>query len=412
MSQWTPTWSIQIDGVEYKDVTLSNLTIGSGRTDIYSQAVAGYLNIQLIELNGQAVTADINSAITVYVEDSTGTPIPIFGGSITDVILTVASAGDAGMSQTVNIVALGALSRLPKVLTQGVLSKDFDGNQIYSILAGILFGAWNEVPASLTWANYNPTTTWANAQNSGLGTIDTPGNYELAARTADVTDAYSLVAALATSGLGYLYENASGQISYADSTHRSSYLTTNGYVNLSANDAFASGLQTAMRAGDVRNSITVKYKNGAEVSDTDQDSIDLFGSLAQSIQTSLENSADATSQAAFYLTLRAYPRANFNQISFPIGSPDLDDSDRDNLLNVFMGMPVNISDLPINMGTNFQGFVEGWQFQAGYNSLTLSLYVTPVEFSLQAMKWNDVSGAESWSTISNTLTWLEATLVS
>ena len=411
MTLWTPTWSIQIDGVEYKDVTLSNLTIGSGRTDIYSQAVAGYLNLQLIELDGAAVTAGINSAITVYINDSTDTPIPIFGGSITDIVLTVQSAGDAGISQTVNIVALGALSRLPKVLTDGVLSKDYDGDQIYSVLAGILYGAWNEVPAALTWAAYNPTTTWANAENSGLGTIDRPGNYELTARSADVTDAYSLVAALANSGLGYLYENASGQISYADSTHRSSYLTTNGYVNLSANDALASGLQTATRAGDVRNDVTVKYKNNQEVSDSDQDSIDIYGSLAQSIQTSLENVADATFQAAFYLTLRAYPRANFNQISFPIGSPEIDDSDRDNLLNVFMGMPVNISDLPINMGTNFQGFVEGWQFQAGYNSLTLSLYVTPVEFSLQAMKWNDVSGAESWSTISNTLTWLEATLV-
>ena len=411
MTLWTPTWSIQIDGVEYKDVTLSNLTIGSGRTDIYSQAVAGYLNLQLIELDGAAVTAGINSAITVYINDSTDTPIPIFGGSITDIVLTVQSAGDAGISQTVNIVALGALSRLPKVLTDGVLTKDYDGDQIYSVLAGILYGAWDEVPAALTWAAYNPTTTWANAENSGLGEIDRPGNYELTARSADVTDAYSLVAALANSGLGYLYENASGQISYADSTHRSSYLTTNGYVNLSANDALASGLQTATRAGDVRNDVTVKYKNNQEVSDSDQDSIDIYGSLAQSIQTSLENVADATSQAAFYLTLRAYPRANFNQISFPIGSPEIDDSDRDNLLNVFMGMPVNISDLPINMGTNFQGFVEGWQFQAGYNSLTLSLYVTPVEFSLQAMKWNDVSGAESWSTISNTLTWLEATLV-
>ncbi len=412
MSLWTPTWSIQIDGVEYKNVTLSNLTIGSGRTDIYSQAVAGYLNIQLIELNGAAITADINSSITVLINDSTGTPIPIFGGSITDIILSVASAGDAGMSQTVNIVALGALSRLPKVLTDGILTKAFDGDQIYSILAGILYGAWNEVPAALTWAAYNPTTTWANAENSGLGEIDRPGNYELTARAADVTDAYSLVAALANSGLGYLYENASGQISYADSTHRSSYLTANGYVNLSANDALAAGLQTAIRAGDVRNAITVKYKNNQEVSDTDQASIDLYGSLAQSIQTTLENSADAISQAEFYLTLRAYPRANFNQISFPIGSPEIDDSDRDNLLNVFMGMPVNIADLPINMGSNFQGFVEGWQFQAGYNSLTLSLYVTPIEFSLQAMKWNDVSGAESWNTISNTLTWLEATLVS
>jgi len=148
------------------------------------------------------------------------------------------------------------------------------------------------VPAALTWAGYNPTTTWANAENSGLGEIDA-GNYELTARSADVTDAYSLVAALANSGLGYLYENAYGQISYADSTHRSSYLVTNGYIDLSANDAFASGLQLATRSGDVRNSVTVKYKNNQQVSDSEQASIDIYGALAQSIQTTLEHTADA-----------------------------------------------------------------------------------------------------------------------
>lgn len=137
----------------------------------------------------------------------------------------------------------------------------------------------------------------------------------------------------------------------------------------------------------------------------------MYGTLAQSIQTTLENEADAISQAAFYLALRSYPRANFNQISFPIGSPEIDDSDRDNMLRVFMGMPVTINDLPINMGTRFQGFVEGWQFQAGINSLTLSMYLTPTEFSLQAMKWNDVSGAESWNTLSNTLIWDDAFIV-
>jgi hypothetical protein len=305
---------------------------------------------------------------------------------------------------------LGALSRLPKVLTQGVLVKELDGEQIYSVLEGILYGAWNEVPAALTWAAYNPTTTWANAQNSGLGEIDA-GNYELHQRSSSVTDAYSLVAALATSGLGYLYENASGQISYADSTHRSSYLATNGYVDLSANNAFASGLQLATRSGDVRNSITIQYKNNQQVSASEQDSIDVYGTLAQSIQTTLEHTADATAQAAFYLGLRAYPRANFNQISYPIGSPELDDSDRDNLLKVFMGMPVTINDLPLNMGQKFQGFVEGWQMQAGINSLTISMYLTPTEFSLQAMKWNDVSGAEAWNTLSNTLIWDDAFIV-
>ena len=410
MTLWTPTWSIDIDGVEYKDVALANLNLGSGRTDIYSQAIAGYCNLTLINTDDSPITAGINSAVTVYINNSSGTPVAIFGGSITDLIVGVQSGGSIGVTQTISIVALGALSRLPKVLTEGVLAKDLDGVQIEEILSQALFARWNGVPAATTWNDLDPATTWAQAFNTGLGEIDT-GNYELAARSADVTDIYSLVSALATSGLGYLYENSAGQISYADSTHRTQYLSANGYVNLSANDAFASGLQTAVRAGDVRNYITLTYKNGAQVTDSDATSIALYGTLAQNITTSLENSADATSQAAFYLELRALPQANFNQISFPLGSPEIDDSDRDNLLSVFMGMPVNINDLPLNMGSNFQGFVEGWQFQAGINSLTVSLYVTPVSYSLQAFTWNDVPVVETWNTIEPTLTWLEATVV-
>jgi hypothetical protein len=410
MTIWTPTWSIDIDGVEYKDVSLANLNIGCGRNDIYTQAIAGYCNLTLINLDDSGIAPTINSAVTIFVNDSNGDPVALFGGSITDIIVGVQSGGSIGVTQTISITALGALARLPKIIVEGVLPKELDGEQIYDVLSGILYGSWNEVPPALTWAAYNPTTNWANAENSGLGEIDT-GNYELSARSASDIDVYSLVAALATSGLGYLYENGSGQISYADSTHRSSYLAANGYVELSANDAFASGLQLATRSGDVRNSITIQYGNGSTVSDSDADSIQIYGTLGQSIQTTLHNTVDAEFQAAFYLGLRAYPRANFNQISFPIGSPELDDSDRDNLLNVFMGMPVSINNLPSNMNTKFQGFVEGWQIQAGVKSLTLSMYLTPTEFSLQAMKWNEVSGAETWNTLSNTLIWDDAFIV-
>jgi hypothetical protein len=411
MSQWTPVWSVLIDGVEYRSVTLANLSIQSGRTDIYSQAVAGYCNVSLINLDGSPVLAEINSSITIFVQDSTSTPVPIFGGSITDIILAVSSAGSNGMSQTITITALGALSRLPKVLTQGVLTKDYDGDQIYSILEGILYGAWNEVPAALTWPAYDATTTWANAENSGVGEIDRPGNYELTARSAAVTDAYSLVAALATSGLGYIYEDSSGRIGYADSTHRGTYLATNGYVELSASEALASGLQTATRAGDVRNAITIKYKNNQEVSASEAASIALYGSLAQNISTTLERTLDATNQAAFYLALRAYPRANFNSINYQLGNSNLSDSDRDALIGVFMGMPVNISDLPSNMGLNYQGFIEGWAFSAGYNSLDVALYLTPIAYSLDAFRWNDVPASERWNTLSPTLNWLNATVV-
>jgi hypothetical protein len=411
MSQWTPVWSVLIDGVEYNDVTLANLSIQSGRTDIYSQAVAGYCNVQIINLDGSPVVAEINSGITIFVQDSTSTPVAIFGGSITDIILAVSSAGNNGMSQTVFITALGALSRLPKVLTDGILSKDEEGNQIYSVLEGILYGAWNEVPAALTWAAYDPTTTWANAENSGVGEIDRPGNYELTARSADTTDAYSLVAALATSGLGYIYEDSAGRIGYADSTHRGTYLATYGYVELSAADALSSGLQTATRSGDVRNVITITYKNGQQETASDSASIATYGSLGQNISTSLENGADATSQAAFYLTLRAYPRANFNSINFQLVNSNISDGDRDALIKVFMGLPVNIIDLPSNMGLNYQGFVEGWAFSAGYNSLDVALYLTPISYSLDAFRWNDVPASETWNTLSPTLQWINATVV-
>jgi hypothetical protein len=410
VTQWIPVWSVLVDGVEYKNVTLANLVIESGRRDIYQQAVAGYCNLSILNIDDQTITVEINSSITIYVQNSAATPVAIFGGSVTDIVTTVERSGTGGLVQSVNLTALGALSRLPKILTEGVLVKELDGEQIASILDGLLYGSWNEVPAALTWATYDPTTTWANAENSGLGTIDA-GNYELHARASDVTDVYSLVSALATSGLGYLFEDSQGRINYADSTHRVAYLSANGYVELSANEAYSDGLQTSTRAGDVRNSVTITYKNGQTVTDTDAQSITIYGALAQNITTSLEHVTDATNQAAFYLELRAFPRANFDSVRYPLGSPNVSNEDRDSLINVFMGMPVNISNLPANMGTAFQGFVEGWRFSAGYNSLAVDLYMTPVAYSLQAQKWEDVSVAETWNTISPTLSWLNATLV-
>jgi hypothetical protein len=374
--------------------------------------VAGYCNLSLIKLDNTVTTLDINDGVTVELRDTSGVYVPIFGGSIAEYSTELSSVGTVTSVETINILALGALSRLPRSLTNGVLSKDFDGNQIYTILEQVLFGRWNQVPAALTWAAYEPTEQWQNALNTGLGEIDRPGDYELTARSSSVTDVYSLVAALATSGLGYIYEDAAGRIGYADSTHRSQYLAVNGYVDLAANtDALARGLKTAVRGGDVRNQITITYKNGQTVTDSEADSIIAYGALAQNISTSLENGADATSQAEFYLELRAYPQAIFDTISFNLSNDLMGNADRDDLINVFMGMPVNITGLPQNMGSNFQGFVEGWTWTAGIKSVTLKINVTPIAYSLQAFRWNSVPVGESWNTISPTLQWYEATVV-
>ena len=133
MTLWTPVWSILIDGTEYNNVTLASLTVESGRRDIYQQAVAGYCNLSILNLDDDPITVEINSGITVFVQNSTATPVAIFGGSVSDILTTVERSGTGGLVQTITVTALGALSRLPKVLTEGVLSKDFEGDQIYVV---------------------------------------------------------------------------------------------------------------------------------------------------------------------------------------------------------------------------------------------------------------------------------------
>lgn len=395
-------------------MTLANLVISSGRRDIYSQPAAGYCNVELINTDGSDIEIEINDSITIEVKNSAGTFVALFGGSITDIEVSIRGAGNIGISQSIRLIALGALAKLPRTLTDGVLSQDFDGNQIYTILNDVLAGTWNDVPAAETWAAYDPTITWANAESEGIGEIDRPGNYELENRSSSRTDVYSLVQLLATSGLGYIYEDSSGRIGYADSTHRSTYLGANGYVEVSANDALASGIKTITRAGDVRNSITLKYGNNSasEVSDTDAASVAQYGQASQIITTTIHHTADAEDQAAFYLTLRANPQAIFDSITFQIANSEISDSDRDALIGVFMGMPMQISDLPTNMDLGvFQGFVEGWTISAGVNSMAINLILSPVAFSLQAMRWNDVGVAETWNSLSATLTWQEALIV-
>lgn len=415
MTVFNPIWQVTIDGVDYTDFVLANLSITSGRTNIYEQAQAGYCSLTLYNVTQSQVEFNINDSVGIGLKDSNDVFVPIFGGSIVDLSIEVANAGSIGITQSITIVALGALSRLQKALYSTSLNRDFDGNQIEEVLTDLLINNWSEVPAALTWASYTPATeTWANAQNSGLGEIDTPGNYDLAARSASVTDVYSLVSSLATSGLGYIYENAQGQISYADSTHRSIYLATNGYTDVSAGQAIAPGIKIQTRAGDVRNDLTIKYGSNSQNQVTDEDliSVGIFGRLAQIINTTLHDHTDAEAQAAFYLKLRAFPQFMMQSIRFELTNPEIDDADRDALINIFMGLPLRISDLPANMSAGqYAGFVEGWQWSAGYNTISVTALLSPLAYSLQAMKWEDVSVSEQWNTISNILTWENALVV-
>ena len=89
MSVWTPEWRVKIQGVEYTNLTLSNLTISSGRTDIYQQPIAGYCRLQVKNNDLSNINFDINDGLTVEVKNDAGTWVVLFGGNITDMNVNV-----------------------------------------------------------------------------------------------------------------------------------------------------------------------------------------------------------------------------------------------------------------------------------------------------------------------------------
>jgi len=411
MTAWTPTYKVLIDGSEVTDVTIANLTVTSGRTDINIQPIAGYCQVQLINFNNSSYNFNVGTSLTVEVTNSTGTYVPIFGGFISDFTIGVNKAGSIGYTTVATITALGALSKLPKVVDPGILSSDYDGNQIYTLLNGYLLADWNQVSPSQTWAAYDPTITWANAENIGLGEIDRPGDYQLIARSSEDTDLYSLCAAIANSAFGVIYEDANGNIGYADSTHRQDYLANNGYTTLDANQANGIGLSSTTRSGDLRNYFHINYGNTGSGQYTAQDtqSQSLYGVYAESFTSRIKHTADAQSLADRYIALRAFPYAKFQAITFVLGNPEMDNTDRDALLNIFMGQPVWIQNLPGNINDgSFQGYIEGWTFRASLNNLSVTFNASPINFSQVAVKWEQVNAAEKWNTLSPTLTWINA----
>ena len=411
MTIYTPTYKVLIDSVELTDVTVADLTIQSGRTDIYQQPVAGYCQLQLLNFNNDIYNFTVGTAITIEVTDSMSAYVPIFGGYISDFTVAVQQTGSLGFTTAAQITALGALSKLPKIVDNGILSQDEDGDQIYHLLSGFLLGEWQEVAPALTWATYNPTETWAQASNLGLGEIDRPGNFLMIARASEETDVYSLCAQIANSALGVLYEDSSGNIGYADSTHRQNYLAANGYTTLDANHANGRGLAVTTRAGDIRNKYVITYGNNGNSVYTAQDaeSQETYGLYGEAFLSNIKDTADAEDFADRIIALRADPFPKFQSITFELGNPEIDDSDRDALIRIFMGLPVWIQNLPLNIsGGSFEGYVEGWTFRATLNNLTITFNASPVNFSQIAVKWEQVNAAEAWNTLSPTLTWLNA----
>jgi hypothetical protein len=407
---WLPEWRVTVGDDVYTTVT--SVSYASGRLDIDRQCTAGYCRVEIINTNNAPFTINVTEPITLELKNSSGTYVTVFGGEVSDFNIGVRSPEETGYITTGTILGIGSLARLTKAIYNTALAEGLDGAQIAAILGAALNLSWAEVTPTVTWDTYPATTTWDDAE-SYIGTIDS-GFYTMISVAASASaKSQTLADQIANSALGQLHEENDGNVSYDDADHRSNYLAANGFTNLDGAYATPTSITSTTQTARIRNSLIYRYATGygSTYTTSDGDSIASYGLFERSFDSNIKNLADITDIAARELKLRAIPRGSLGAITFRLDNPDMTNAMRNDLIGIFFGEPVLISNLPSNLlDGQFDGFVENVALRATPSFTEITLYVSATDFSLSTTQWETVLPASLiWTGVNATLTWTNAT---
>lgn len=375
-----PDTTVSIDGVDFTNNSIDFITIGYGRTVVWEQARASYAQISLYNPADSNWAFDLNSTVVITTKNASGVNRTLFTGKINSFTGTIAASGSVDTIGVVNIIALGSFAKMSRTLVGGSgYAKEYDDVRMINILteAGV-----------------------------AIDVIDTPGVYQFTAYAAEVSDAYTLATKYADMAFGYIYETTAGEVGYANESRRTIEAATYGYFNIPQNYVLFNSLGSEKTSSDVINDVYLSYKNNASTTASNSGSIATYGKIAANFTTELENAVEAGYQATRWITLRAIPQNNLNAFSIQLLNPNITNADVDALLQIYMGKPIGITNLPNSIiHTDYEGFVEGWIWNISRTSINLSISSTSSIYSLTPTRWQDVDAALIWSAVNPTLQW-------
>jgi hypothetical protein len=236
---------------------------------------------------------------------------------------------------------------------------------------------WEE--AAGNWEDQ--TTTWADYGDIfELDVID-PGIFTF--QVLPINDAgYNASSQLTTTAafaLGNVYETRDGKIGYADVNRRFNNATA-GYLLIDSDVVTARSLQTSASVSDILNVITIQ--NEPTQTQIDRASVATFGRRQQTINPPFLVVFDDIFLAQSILTQRSQPRIEFENVVIRLDQ-DLNNTLRNNLIEIEVNDPVEIDNLPVTLGlTDFQGFVEGVNFTIDPFRTSLQLFISDKDLSL------------------------------
>jgi len=378
---WIPNATVTIGGTSYENTTLAGLQVTYGRGTVWEQARAGYAQIQILNTTNANNLYEINDPVVITIDDSSGNPVTIFTGKVHDISAQIQALGDSATVAVETVTAVSIFAEMARIVVGTTnYPKEYDNDRIDRIFteAGV-----------------------------PIDVVDV-GVYEFQARAASPSDAYSLAANYAQQAFGYIYETTLGEVGFANETRRTITAGTQGYFIINPSYILWQGIQSTRSFNDITNDVLLTYKNNQTVTASDAASIATYGTLSASISTELEQTAEAQLNADRYVTLRAYPETSVSSFTIQLDSTVVTNADRDDLIAIYMGFPIQITTLPVPIiHIAYRAFVEGWTWNIRNNQAALTIVSTDNTLSLAPTRWQDVVSTLQWEDVDPALQWLQ-----
>ncbi|MGI9116387.1 MAG: hypothetical protein ACR2JV_01970 [Gaiellales bacterium] len=306
-----------------------------------------------------------------------GAGYKLFGGYITDVRLTVATATSGARC---DIIAAGPSSRLGLITVGG---SGYAAQTIANRCAAIA----NDVTSQ------DATFTFANETGTDEGT------YTLSAYSSGATTATTALQNTLDFVNGCLYDNPYG----GGETGRVSYFTPDCSVVSTLTPASSSILfaPTFEQSGQIINDVTVNYNTGTILRSSTL-SQTLYGKRSQTVTTTIDNATHATDLADELIARVRRPRWAISDVTIeqPLAGSET--------LYTRIGGKFTITNLPTGAPrSTYTGIVQGWEHRIASNKFRTTFYLADPNDVGLALLWNEIpsTSAYRWNTIDPNVIW-------
>jgi len=251
---------------------------------------------------------------------------------------------------------------------------------------------WASVNRNLTWANYGPQT-WEEVATSRQLNFPAfavyPDNSDQALDEG-TRNVWEDLVKLTYGVYGYIIETPDGTLTFIF-----------GDIDLTNQITFtADMLSPFIQGGDrydvLRNIITISRFDGLSSTYYENESTEIYGDRAGSLDTYLLLEADANDIGQKILNSMAYPLLSTRQINMDLLNPNFTSDQRGILFDAPLGMRCTV-EAPSAMGGTQDYLTIGCNYTINKNTFTLDLILAPYSQAFNTPNWDQIDYSYTWT---------------